>query len=346
MRKFTSVITALALSATMFFTTGVTAKASNFSDGEYTADIMMWQYYQPESASMCASLFSQTANIQISGDWAKVELFVSSPIPGFVELSEAALLDGGIMKDTVAIVNETRYVADYSIEGVSKYFDKTSAAMFGLVAGNEYTTDRISFTIPTSAIVEGDGATSKGDDGVTANNFVGTGNTDKMIHLESYVNVVMTSTQQFWLELTNITGQGGSNEEETPETPETPSQNETKTAQVTATVLPNESTYSVVIPENIPFGDLSFSSDSTTNFDVEVEMNIGKDSLTVQVETPTTGSLSCDSSTLAFANNFGTKTFTSSATETGTLTIKAEDAQVATAGDYQGTLTFNIGLVE
>lgn len=357
LNKLTSTIAALALAATTFMGAGVTAQASGYSDGEYTADVMMWQFFSPTKSSMCAPLFAEKADITISGEYTELKLYVASPIPGFADASAEAVATGGIMKDTVIygadwylgegnFIQGTQYVASYDNNSLTKYFDKTSTALFGITAGNDYTTDTITVVIPTELIQEGTGAASKGDDGVTAGSFVGSADTDKMIAVQSYVNVVMASAQEFFLELTNIQavasndnveGEGGNEE--------LPSQTETRSATVTATVAKNESTYTVTVPSSIELSELSTSEDTSVSFDVKVEFSkIGNDEVEIEVATAAVGVLSESVSgyELAFTNSFGTQTFADTATKAGAVTVKGADVFDAEAGDYTGTVSFVI----
>lgn len=344
MKKITSALATLALTATTFMGSGLTVNANEYTDGTYTADIMMWQFYSPAKPSMCAGLFAQTADIEITGDDATITLYVASPIPGFEEASEEAVATGGILKDTLVYDNWSlgagnfiqgdTYESVYEHVLTSKYFNKTSSGLFGIVAGNEYTTDTITLTIPKYLIQEGDGPLSKGEDGVTASNFVGSENTDKMIALQAYVNVVMTSTQEFFLELTDIQKEEAQDE------------GNKKTSMLTATVAANESTYEVVVPASIALEELSAIEDNSGNYEVEVNFTTqGNDGLIVEVATEDSGLLeeSVSGYELAFANNFGTKTFAQTDTQTGTITVNASDVSSATPGDYQGTITFVIG---
>lgn len=355
LNKLTSTIAAVALAATTFIGAGVTAQASGYSDGTYTADVMMWQFYSPTKASMCAALFAEKADITISGDYAELKLYVASPIPGFAEASAEAVASGGIMKDTVIygadwylgegnFIQGTQYIASYSNNSLSKYFDKTSSALFGLTAGNKYTTDTIKVVIPTGLIQEGTGALSKGEDGVTSGNFVGSADTDKMIAVQSYINVIMSSTQEFFLELTDIKA-AGADENVEDETTELPSQTETRSATVTATVAKNESTYTVTVPSDLEFSELSTSEDTSISYDVKVEFaKVGNDEVEIEVASEVRGVLSESVSgyELAYTNNFGTQTFNATETKVGLVTIKGSDVFNAEAGDYTGVVSFVI----
>ncbi len=311
----------------------MTAQASNLSNGEYTADITMWQYYNPSTVSMCDALFAETAEISVSGEWSKVTLYVASPIPSFIEDSETAMADGGIMKDTTAVIDGTRYDSEYKIEnGLNKYFAKTGS-IFGIEAGNIYTADSISVVVPTSSIVNGSAD--------------GSGNTEEMIHIESFVNVFMMRTENFFMELTGIeTSESGQTDDKVEDdNVELPSQSETRSATVTATVAKNESTYTVTVPSSIELSELSTSDDTAVAYDVKVEFSkIGNDEVSIQVATESSGVIkeSVSGYELTFTNDFGTQTFTETKTVTGNVAVKGTDVFNAEAGDYTGTVSFVI----
>lgn len=329
LNKLTSTIAALALAATTFMGAGVTAQASNLSNGEYTADVTMWQYYAPTSQSMCDSLFAQKAEVTVSGEYAEITLYVASPIPNFADDSATAVANGGIMKDTVAVIGEARYESDYTVASINKYFSKTGS-LFGITEGNQYTTDMIKVVVPTSAVMNGSG--------------VGDGNIEKMIHIESFVNVFMNRTENFYMELTDIQSVSSEGTEDDNNL-ELPSQSETLSATVTATVAKNESTYLVTVPTSIELSELSTSDDTSVPYDVTVEFSkIGNDALSVEVTTEATGSIreSVSGYELAFANDFGTQTFTETKTVVGNVNVKGADVFNAEAGDYAGTVSFVI----
>ncbi len=332
LNKLTSAITAIALSATTFLGAGLTAQASNVSNGSYTADVTMWQYYNPQAESMCSSLFAQKAEITVSGDYSEITLYVASPIPNFAEDSATAVADGGIMKDTTAVIDETRYASTYAVANVDKYFSKTGS-LFGIEAGNSYATDIIKVVVPTSAIIDGSGD--------------GTGNTEEMIHIESFVNVFMMRTENFFMELTGIeTSESGQTDDKVEDdNVELPSQSETRSATVTATVAKNESTYTVTVPSSIELSELSTSDDTAVAYDVKVEFSkIGNDEVSIQVATESSGVIkeSVSGYELTFTNDFGTQTFTETKTVTGNVAVKGTDVFNAEAGDYTGTVSFVI----
>lgn len=345
LKKLTSVATALALTSAMFFTTGFTSQATALSNGSYTADVIMMQYYQPASASMCAGLFAAQADIEVSGEYSEVTLYIVSPLPGFEEDSAIAIADGGIMKDTILTINGTEYAGTYNafedINKINRLFDKDSSPLFGITAGAELDCDSITIVVPTASL---NGALNSENTSYResyASNTIG----DGWIQVSSYVNVVMKSTQSFWMALSNyeVDLSDDLSDEPSDETT-TPSQSETRSAMITATVPSNTSSFTVTVPESIDLDELSYSEDTSVDYSVEVTFQtVGNDGLEVQVETESNGVLTTtDGDELAFSDNFGQNTFAATGSEDGTVTVKSDDVSNAVVGDYTGTLSFVI----
>ena len=153
------------------------------------------------------------------------------------------------------------------------------------------------------------------------------------IKTSAYVNVVMNTTQNFVVKVTDMKKNAGETTGAT--------KTETKSAEVTADVLAAGPSYSVTIPASIAMGTLSTSEDTTADFDVEVTAEaLGNGR--VEIKTAASGQLKSGANSLAFTNNFGTQETSVTATLTGKLTVKATDVQKAASGNYTGTANFTI----
>ena len=179
--------------------------------------------------------------------------------------------------------------------------------MFGIVAGSTLEADKISFTVPKDRL------------------------TKEVINIQADVTGMGGATQHFDMKLENYTGSGI----------------ETQSSTVTGTILPNESTYEVTVPETINLGEMNTTDGATQTYEIDVNMVKGNDNLEVVVTADTTGQLKTDANeTIDFTNTFGTdgtQTFTQTGNQEGTLSVSASEVAGASAGTtYNGTLNFNI----
>ena len=111
---------------------------------------------------------------------------------------------------------------------------------------------------------------------------------------------------------------------------------------VKATVAATQSTYTVTIPEAISMGELKLKQDNEKNYDVKVDIEAGNDAGYVKISAADQGELKAGGSSIAFRNNFGTKEFRQSGTESATLSVLAKDLKNKKPGDYTGTTVFHI----
>ena len=115
---------------------------------------------------------------------------------------------------------------------------------------------------------------------------------------------------------------------------------EEQSVVITASVAEEEAEYYVTIPASISLGELSRDTDTVVSYDVVVDVKSMPENGSVKVSAPENGSLNSGSNVIAFANSFGTVSYTESATTTADISVKADDVKVK--GDYQGTTVFNI----
>lgn len=302
LKRIASTALALTLTLGMF---GVTSNAAEApANGDYTATVHFHKggTTDPSTAtySMCDSIFAHEAEVTLTDDTAKVTFYVAYPVPSFSTVG----LDGTI-KDVVMTVDGTDYTVASDITSKPvKSFD-TTGALFGITAGDELPTQVLTVELPRSAV----------------DSF------ESGIATSAYVNVVMNSTQNFVVTLTDL--KAG------------PAETSTSSMNITAEVEAAQPTYNVTIPESVAVGTLSRTEDTVKEYSVAVEAaNLGAG--TVEISALKNGALTSGDNTLAFTNSFGTQTVTENSTLSGSITIKAADVANAAAGNYTGTANFTI----
>ncbi len=322
--KFKKIMSTVLATAMVFGMSVIPASATETSfvpteDGTYTSTkVTAYQYYSPTSLSMCNGAFSAEVDLTIDGEWADLTLYVCNPTPGtWGGLEDGILIDPAITYDDVVYTGELTSIGYENQNAAMKLYNQDSA-FFGITAGDVLASDVMEFTIPTAALAS-------------------------ELHVTAHVNLVMDSTQNFWLDIEFVEPTTNTTPDTTPDTvPDVTTQN----VDVYATVLSNESTFTVTVPEKIEFKELGTSVDTAVEYAVEVSDFVkGNDNASVQVVSES-GVLTVGSNTIDFANSFGTQTANENATFTGTLTVKAADAAAVPAGDYTGTVTFAISTVK
>ncbi len=300
-KKIFSAVMACAMAASV---SAVGAFAdSTVENGTYTGTIHFHNATNPANYSMCDSIFAHEADITVTDDSAKLTFYVAYPIPAFSDQGT-----DGTIKDVKMTVGETTYECDSDIETKAEKTFDTTGALFGINAGDELTTQAISISLPRSAV-------DSFEDG---------------IETSAYVNVVMNSTQSFFVKITDL-------EKVVPAT-----ETSIQSATVTAEVVAPAPTYDVTVPESVAMGTLSTTEDNTQNIDVAFSSeNLGEGY--VNVTAAASGKLTSGENSLVFTNDFGTQKFTADTDKlSGTITVKAADVAKAAAGNYTGTVNFTI----
>ena len=313
LNKIVSGAAAAAMLGTMMCTT---AFAADYTDGNYTGEIHFLNANGSGNTSMCDPIFVHNADLTLTADNAELTFYVAYPIPAFSDQGA-----DGTVKDVVFTVNDTEYTAESDITTKpEKEFDTTSA-LFGVNEGDVLTTQVLTVDLPRDAVDDLEAGT---------------------ISVSAYVNVVMNSTQNFFVQVTNMQSVGGETEE--PDQPEVPAE-ETQDMQISADVKEAVSTpdYTVTVPSTVALGTLSTEEDNSLPYTVDVvASNLNG---TLSVSAPETGNLTNGDNTLAFSNSFGTKTVTEDTAGTelsGAISVSASDVAAAAAGNYTGTTTFSI----
>lgn len=138
-------------------------------DGTYTAKVSVRKSTNINSASMCAPMFYERADLKVSGNNTKVTIYAIDPIPKYAS-------EGTPLSNVKVTANGTVYSGSVNAGSkVSRYF--AASEQFIPKAGNYYATP-ITFTIPTSAIEK---------------------SAEGKVKMSAYVNAVMKSTQDFYL---------------------------------------------------------------------------------------------------------------------------------------------------
>lgn len=309
LNKIVSGAAVAAMLGTMMCTT---AFAADYADGDYTGEIHFLNANGSGAASMCDPIFVHEAELALSGDNAELTFYVAYPIPAFPDQGA----DGTVL-DVVFTVDDTQYAVESDITTKPEKVFDTSAALFGLTEGESYPTQVLTVDLPKDAIDDLEAGT---------------------VSVSAYVNVFMNSTQNFFVQVTNLQPVDDTQD------PAVPSE-DTQDMEITANVeeMVSAPSYTVTVPSAVAMGTLSTETDTSMSYTVDVEAS-NLDG-TLSVSAPETGSLISGDNTLAFANSFGTQNITAD-TEgsqlSGAISVSASDAAKAAAGNYTGTTTFSI----
>ena len=289
LNKIVSGAAVAAMLGTMMCTT---AFAADYTDGNYTGEIHFLNANGSGAASMCDPIFVHEAELALTADNAELTFYVAYPIPAFPAMGT----DGTIL-DVVLTVNDTEYTAESDITTKpEKVFDTTSS-LFGITEGESYPTQVLTVDLPRDAVDDLEAGT---------------------VAASAYVNSVMNSTQNFFVQVTDLQSVGG--ETEDPDQPEVPAE-DTQDMQISA--------------------DVEEAVSAPNTVDVEASNLNGN----LSVSAPGTGNLTSGDNTLAFANSFGTQNVTADTENgqlSGAISVSASDVAKAAAGNYTGTTTFSI----
>lgn len=313
LNKIVSGAAAAAMLGTMMCTT---AFAADYTDGDYTGEIHFLNANGSGDYSMCDPIFVHEAELALTADNAELTFYVAYPIPSFPDLGT----DGTIL-DVVLTVDGTEYTAESDITTKPEKVFDTTATLFGITEGESYPTQVLTVDLPRDAVDDLEAGT---------------------VNASAYVNSVMNSTQNFFIQVTNIQSVGGETEE--PDQPEVPAE-ETQDMEISADVEEVVSTpdYTITVPSTVALGTLSTEKDNSLPYTVDVAAsNLNG---TLSVSAPETGNLTSGDNTLAFANSFGTQNVTADTENgklSGAISVSASDVAAAAAGNYTGTTTFSI----
>ena len=309
LKKLMTGALSVAMLGTMMCTT---AFAADYTDGDYTGEIHFLNANGTGAASMCDPIFVHEAEVTLDADSAELTFYVAYPIPAFPSMGT----DGTIL-DVKFTVNDTEYTAESDITTKpEKVFDTTSG-LFGITEGESYPTQVLTVDLPRDAVDDLEAGT---------------------VAASAYVNSVMNSTQNFFVQVTDLQPVGG---EETPSEPFADTQDMQITANVEESVSAPD--YSVTVPSAVSMGTLSADEDNTMEYTVDLAASDLNG--TVSVTAPESDSLTSGGNTLSFANSFGTQSVNADTEKTelsGTIRIGKDAVAAAKAGNYTGTTTFSI----
>ena len=309
LNKIVSGAAVAAMLGTMMCTT---AFAADYADGNYTGEIHFLNANGSGNNSMCDPIFVHEAELALTADNAELTFYVAYPIPSFPDLGT----DGTIL-DVVLTVDGTEYTAESDITTKPEKVFDTTAGLFGITAGESYPTQVLTVDLPRDAVDDLEAGT---------------------VSASAYVNSVMNSTQNFFIQVTNIQSVGG----------ETEPAEETQDMEITANVeeVVSAPDYTITVPSTVALGTLSTEEDNSLPYTVDVAAsNLNG---TLSVSAPETGNLTSGDNTLAFANSFGTQNVTADTENgklSGAISVSASDVAAAAAGNYTGTTTFSITYV-
>lgn len=103
-----------------------------------------------DQASMSDALFAETADYEISGDTAKLKVYVVSPIPSFAEVQG----DEETISSAVISYAGQQYTAESDNTTKPTFQAKKGNPMFGLKKGQEVGAQILTFTLPAKALEE------------------------------------------------------------------------------------------------------------------------------------------------------------------------------------------------
>lgn len=306
LNKIVSGAAAAAMLGTMMCTT---AFAADYTDGDYTGEIHFLNANGSGDYSMCDPIFVHEAELALTADNAELTFYVAYPIPSFPDLGT----DGTIL-DVVLTVDGTEYTAESDITTKPEKVFDTTATLFGITEGESYPTQVLTVDLPRDAVDDLEAGT---------------------VSASAYVNSVMNSTQNFFIQVTNIQSVGG----------ETEPAEETQDMEITANVeeVVSAPDYTITVPSTVALGTLSTEEDNSLPYTVDVAASNLNGILSVSA--PETGNLTSGDNTLAFANSFGTQNVTADTENgklSGAISVSASDVAAAAAGNYTGTTTFTI----
>ena len=306
LKKLLSGALAAAMMTTMMCGTAFAAEPAN---GDYTGEIHFLNANGSGNKSMCDPIFVHEADLTLTDTEAELTFYVAYPIPAFPDQGT----DGTVL-DVVFTVDGTEYEAESDITTKpEKEFD-TTAALFGVNEGDVLPTQVLTVTLPRDAVDDLEAGT---------------------VSASAYVNVVMNSTQNFFVQVTDLQSAGGT------QTPDEDTQDMQITADVVETV--SAPSYTVTVPSSVSMGTLSAEQNNAMVYAVDVKASDLNGTLSVTA--PGEGSLTSGDNSLAFANSFGTQTVNDDTAGTklsGKISVSAEDVKAAAAGNYTGTTTFSI----
>ena len=251
LNKIVSGAAVAAMLGTMMCTT---AFAADYTDGNYTGEIHFLNANGTGAASMCDPIFVHEAELALTADNAELTFYVAYPIPSFPDLGT----DGTIL-DVVLTVDGTEYTAESDITTKPEKVFDTTASLFGITEGESYPTQVLTVDLPRDAVDDLEAGT---------------------VSASAYVNSVMNSTQNFFIQVTNIQSVGGETEPA-----------DTEDMQITADVqeVVSEPTYMVTVPDKVELGTLSTEEDNSSPYTVDVAAsNLNG---TLSVSAPETGNL-------------------------------------------------------
>ena len=298
LKKLLSGALAAAMMTTMMCGTAFAAEPAN---GDYTGEIHFLNANGSGNKSMCDPIFVHEADLTLTDTEAELTFYVAYPIPAFPDQGT----DGTVL-DVVFTVDGTEYEAESDITTKpEKEFD-TTAALFGVSAGDVLPTQVLTVTLPRDAVDDLEAGT---------------------VSASAYVNVVMNSTQNFFVQVTDLQSAGGT------QTPDEDTQDMQITADVEETV--SAPSYTVTVPSSVAMGTLSAEKNNAMVYAVDVKASDLNGTLSVTA--PGEGSLTSGDNSTQTVNDdtAGTKL-------SGKISVSAEDVKAAAAGNYTGTTTFSI----
>ncbi len=148
---------------------------TSLADGQYTVDVYMFKQNK-DSLSMSNDMFTEKADITVSGDKVELKLYVAYPIPAFPTLGQ-----DGTLSDVKVMYGGQTYEATYDITTKPLKPARSTNLGFGLVKGEMIPMQVITISdLPKEILLE------------------------DRVPLSAYVNVVMNTNVKFDMVFSNL----------------------------------------------------------------------------------------------------------------------------------------------
>ena len=286
---------------------GANAAGPVYDDGDYTAQLSVMHATEVGTPSMGRIVYDHDVDIHIQDGQAQLQIY--SPYGEAVK----ALAPNGPINSLSITVGDQVYqgVSDITTQQERCFEEAIEFPnIISIPAGSVMASQCVTVTIPVEAL---DAAADTG--------------------LMASANVIPMGAVEHKFVLSDITKAGA----EAPQATEASQHS----LMLSADVAAPEASYTVEIPEVIALGTLSAEQDNTTAYTVPVTAkNLGAGH--VEVSAPAEGALSSANSSLAYTNSFGTQSFSQNGQLSGSFTVTAADVASAAAGNYTGTVLFDI----
>lgn len=147
-------------------------------NGAYTGEIHFLNGDGSGNRSICDPIFAHEADVILTDEEAEITFYVAYPVPNFPQAGA-----DGTIKDVVLTADGKDYEAKSDITSKEEKIFDTAGVMFGISAGDRLSTQALTVAVPRDVLADLDKGT---------------------VSVSAYVNVVMNSTQSFYMQVTDL----------------------------------------------------------------------------------------------------------------------------------------------